>query len=552
MLYDSGIRNQAIGLLRGMTLRQKIGQMIQFNQIHINNLTRHQSVEEVLAEYPIGSIFSGADIIELAGKRIPGAEIIDKLQKASDIKLLVSGDLESSVNGVAFPSQITLGAVNDPELAYEFGTAIAQAGTKRGFNWTFAPVVDVPMHLHEHLGCRALGSDPERVVRLAKEIIRGMQEHGLNATAKHFPGDGASLINQHISLGSNSLSEKEWRASFGRVYQQLFASGVRAVMAGHIAMPWMDDSGLPATLSGKLCRDLLRNDLGFEGVLVSDALIMSGYVAFKDYVKRLITSVNAGIDVLLWPDPDAFDILEKAVLYGDIPVERIDEAALRVLEMKAATVNYRPSPGSPEIDCADVARKIAERGTVLTRNRHNILPLDKDKVKSVLIYIADYSDRVSDDPADPRWEWIVKGLKERGAEVDIQICRSCLALHDYEKNGGHSDAVIVLFTQKPIYDTHIHGIALEGLWLMSYCEKHRPIGVSMLSPHLAAESPVAPGAMIHMGSNCPESQKALVRLLYGEIPFSTENPMQFPIDDTALAAWDNVALKHDYSVETGE
>ena len=299
MLYDSKIRQKADQLLEKMTLRQKIGQMIQFNQIHIKRLVNRHSIEELFAVYPFGSVFSGADIIELAGKRIPGLEVIDELQNNSDIKLLVSGDLESSVNGVAFPSQITLGAANDPQLAYEFGAAIAQAGTKQGFNWTFAPVVDVPMHRHEHLGCRALGSDPERVILLASNIIRGMQDNGLNATAKHFPGDGVSLINQHISLGSNILSEKEWREVFGHVYKQLFTTGVRAVMAGHIAMPWKDASGLPATLSGKICNDLLRQDLGFEGVLVSDALIMSGYVAFKDYTKRLITTVNAGIDVLL-------------------------------------------------------------------------------------------------------------------------------------------------------------------------------------------------------------------------------------------------------------
>lgn len=549
MLYDSKIRQKADQLLEKMTLRQKIGQMIQFNQIHIKRLVNRHSIEELFAVYPFGSVFSGADIIELAGKRIPGLEVIDELQNNSDIKLLVSGDLESSVNGVAFPSQITLGAANDPQLAYEFGAAIAQAGTKQGFNWTFAPVVDVPMHLHEHLGCRALGSDPERVILLASNIIRGMQDNGLNATAKHFPGDGVSLINQHISLGSNILSEKEWREVFGHVYKQLFTTGVRAVMAGHIAMPWKDASGLPATLSGKICNDLLRQDLGFEGVLVSDALIMSGYVAFKDYTKRLITTVNAGIDVLLWPDENAFDILEKAVGYGDIPIERIDEAARRVLEMKAATMDHVPSAECKEIDCSEVARKIAEKGTVLARNRNGVLPLDKDKVKSVLIYISDYSDKVSDDPDDPRWKWIVKGIEERGAKVDIRICRSCLALHNYELNGGRSDAVIVLFTQKPIYDTHIHGIALEGLWMMSYCEKHQPIGVSMLSPHLAAESPVAPGAMIHMGSNCAESQKALVRMLYGEIPFNTENPMQFPFDDSALDAWNNIVIKNNYSAD---
>ena len=85
--------------------------------------------------------------------------------------------------------------------------------------------------------------------------------------------------------------------------------------------------------------------------------------------------------------------------------------------------------------------------------------------------------------------------------------------------------------------------------MMSYCEKHQPIGVSMLSPHLAAESPVAPGAMIHMGSNCAESQKALVRMLYGEIPFNTENPMQFPFDDSALDAWNNIVIKNNYSAD---
>ncbi len=141
----------------------------------------------------------------------------------------------------AFPNMLAIGATNDPVAAYEYGRWTAAEATRVGFNWTFGPVVDLCLNwLNPVVSIRSLGQSAERVAELAGALIRGCQEHGLSATAKHFPGDGVDFRDQHLCVAVNSLSEPEWQETFGRVYESCFDAGVHAVMAGHIGLPWVE------------------------------------------------------------------------------------------------------------------------------------------------------------------------------------------------------------------------------------------------------------------------------------------------------------------------
>lgn len=545
-LYSDAVKAQAKQVLDTLTLREKIGQMVQFNVRNVKNLTEKYSYSEIAERFPFGSFFSGIDVIGLVGKRLRGIDSLENYNKVAKIPLIVSGDLENGGGGEPLPPQIVLAAADDPELAYNFGRVIAQRGRSTGFHWTFAPVVDVILSwLAPAVGVRALGADPEKVAVLAENIVKGMQDHGLCATAKHFPGDGFDVRNQHLGVAVDEMSRDEWEKSFGKVYRRVIDAGVRSIMAGHIALPCVDPRRFPAVLSEKISTDLLRNELGFDGVLVSDALIMSGFVSFRSYEKRMIAQINAGIDVMLWPEEDIFDLLEKAVEWGDIPAERIDESARRQLEMKVASgvIGGNAMKIEDASDYDDIGRQIAEKGTVLVRDRKKVLPLDQGKVKKVMVYIADFDEKAEPNPEDKRYKIILDGLKAHGAEVVLKSKGNCLDIFDFERNGGQYDAVIFLFTQFPNYNIRICGPALEAVWMASNTIKHDPVIVSLYSPYVVTENPAGTAAVINACSDCPASQRAVVKLLYGEIPFKGKSPVPLYADDSAQDEWEKISYK---------
>ena len=546
-LYNARIRNQAASVLNTLPLRQKIGQMVQFNARNLNILQNKYSDEEIAERFPFGSFFSGFDIIGLVGKRLANENNQRDYEKFTRLPLIITGDLENGAGTELLPNPTVLGATDDPELAYKFGRVIAQRGRYYGFHWTFAPVADVVQNwLAPAVGVRALGTDPGKVAVMVENIIRGMKDYGLMSTAKHFPGDGYDFRNQHLGVASCDLNRAEWNKIYGSVFQRAIDAGTNAIMPGHLALPCVDKRKFPAVLSKPILTGLLREEMGFDGVLVSDALYMGGFVSFRSYEKRMITMINAGIDVMLWPEEDIFDIVEKAVEWGDIPVERINEAARRQLEMKVAA-GLIGSEQVPEVadapDYDDVAREIAERGTVLVRDRKNLFPLDSEKVKNILLYAVDYPESPSCDPQDKRIKYVVKGLQEHGAKVTVRPVKNCLDLLELERSGARYDAVIFIFTQKPYYTSRAEGMALEAVWMSSNTRYHDPIVVSFYVPYIITENPCSTATFINACSDCPASQRAVVRLLYGEIPFRGKNQLDMQADDSAHNEWDKISYK---------
>ncbi|MCQ2353452.1 MAG: hypothetical protein MJ033_08275 [Victivallaceae bacterium] len=544
-LYDEKICARAEKILSQLTLREKIGQMVMFNSRNVKMLRDKYSYEEIAEKFPFGSFFSGCDVIGLVGKRMKGIDDVKAINEHSKLPLLVAGDLENGAGGEPMPCQIVLGATHDLKLAYDFGRVIAQRGRSEGFHWTFAPVGDIILNwLAPAIGMRALGSDPEFVADMCCEIIRGMQSNGLFATLKHFPGDGADFRNQHIGVAVDDMSKEEWDRTFGVVYRKTISAGVASIMGAHISLPCVDDRNFPSILSDKITTGLLRDELQFDGVLVTDALIMGGFVSFRPYEKRMITMVNAGCDVLLWPEPDIFDLLEKAVAAGDVKESRIDEAALRALKMKVASgiLDENPPVAKDADDYQLVADTIAEKGIVLACDRTKVLPLDKDKVKEMLVVVVDTVDNLKLDHLedDPRIKIMLDGFRERGAHLTIRANGNCLDLFDEELRGVHYDAIVMLFPFTPYLQTKISGTPLENVWQMSNTLHTNPVVVSLCSPYIATENPNTPAAVVNVCSHCPASQRAAVKAIYGEIPFTGKSPVDLKLDGFAMDAWDEI------------
>lgn len=265
-------------------------------------------------------------------------DLLAELQGASPHPLLVAADIEwgsgqQLAGATLLPCLMALGAIGSEEAAYEAGKTTALEARAVGVNWAFAPVVDVNVNPRNPIvNIRSFGENPEHVSRLAAAWVRGAQDHGLLATAKHFPGHGDTEVDSHSRLPTIPGD----RARLDRVelapFRACIAVGVGSIMTAHLAVPALDPSGRPATLSHAIMTGLLREELGFEGLLVTDALIMGGITAAWAEEDAVAAALNAGCDMLLMPrDPhSAHEAVQAAVESGKVSEERLRQAVARV------------------------------------------------------------------------------------------------------------------------------------------------------------------------------------------------------------------------------
>jgi len=524
-----------------LSLREKIGQTCQIHGRDLADIARTQ-LPDFFERQPIGSIFLGSEIIGRNGGGSGRLEaLVSACQESSRIPLSIAGDLENGAGGAvrgltAFPNLLALGAVDDPDAAYEYGRLTALEAHRIGFNWTFGPVVDLAMNwLNPIVSVRSLGQFPERVAELAGAVIRGCQDHGLSATAKHYPGDGVDFRDQHLCLSVNSLSQHAWEQTFGRIYTECFRSGVHSVMAGHIALPWMEKgigtgrAPLPASTSSKILIDLLRQRQGFEGVVVSDALIMAGFRGrSRTREDLLIEAFNAGIDVMLWPGADYIDIMERAIETGRITEARLNESVQRILAMKSRQAAFPHTPSGetglhPAPEATAFAQSLAERSLTLVENRLGLLPLNLGQTRRVQLLVA----TPREEGAEQRFAPLVDELQAHGIQVDIHINGNCLDLRNREASGERHDALIACFelwthglknTMRPT------GAMAECMWTIQGLETVQPIIVSLGSPYLLNDMPWA-DTYINAYTATSHTLQALGKALLGDIPLEGVSPV---------------------------
>ncbi len=310
------------------------------------NALRYQIEQTVIGRGRLqgrcGGIFVGGEIIKSAQTGTEDVRcFIDEVQKQATSPLLIAGDLEAgcgdAIPGLTkLPSLMGLGATHDPALAYQYGYITGREAKSVGLNWAFAPVVDLNVNPHNSVvSIRSIGDDPDEAIPMLKAVVQGMQDAGMAACIKHFPGDGVDWRDQHVTTTCNSLSWEEYMTRHGRVFQEL-ASVAYTVMVGHITLPAFQQEKLgghypPATLSRELMVELLRKELGFEGLTVSDALDMGGYLGWhKTETESQVLSFKNGCDMMLWPTDQYVEELVSAVECGYVPRKRVEEAFQRI------------------------------------------------------------------------------------------------------------------------------------------------------------------------------------------------------------------------------
>lgn len=328
------------------------------------------------------------------------------LQNASRTPLFFAADYERGAGTsdnylTELPSNMAIGATRDPRLAEQAGRVVARESRALGVNLVFAPVADVNNNpANPIINIRSYGEDPTLVADMAGGFVKGAEQMGLLTTLKHFPGHGNTSIDSHSSLGSIPGSRKTLFATELLPYRRIFENGNAPafIMTAHLQVPGLDPSGVPATFSKKILTDILRNELGYEGVIITDGINMGAIVNNFPYDETIIRPIEAGADVVLMPTNPrrAVAALREAVLSGRLTEERIDASVRRILAAKdrielpkaAYSTDTARLTGSIAMEIGtfghDVAGKIAERSITLLKNDEDVLPFGRGAKAAVV------------------------------------------------------------------------------------------------------------------------------------------------------------------------
>lgn len=400
---------------------------------YIEDKIKEMSIEDKIGQlfFVVGQDSDTVNLSEFTKKYRPGGimyrpdkaakikDEVSKLQKASDIPLFIAANLESGGNGIAsegtwLGTPMEMAATGDFQSAYQLGRISGYEAAQVGVNMSFAPIVDIDMNFKNPImNVRTFGSDKNRVIGMSSAQAKGLEECGIIPVIKHFPGDGVDERDQHLLSSVNSLQADEWMESYGQIYHSLIEGGIPAVMIAHILQPaWerrldpgiSDDRLRPASSSKLLIDGLLRDTLHFNGLTITDATPMIGYNAALPREELLPTTINAGIDMILFNkniDED-YSFIRQAIEDGTLPMERVNEAVTRILATKLVqnVMDTRENllKKAPEKinlkqeeheECAD---RIAKKAVTLVKDRDGILPVTPEKYPRIRLYVLGDSD----------------------------------------------------------------------------------------------------------------------------------------------------------------
>ncbi|GMQ56721.1 hypothetical protein AN1V17_11150 [Vallitalea sediminicola] len=360
---NESIEKKIDDIIDGMTLEEKIGQMFMIDADSLNNngalTVLNDSGRELIEKYELGGvIFFGSNIDTITQTK----KLISDIQEVSNIPLFISVDEEGglvsriaknpNMHATILPNNKVIGDTKIPENAYKIGTILAREISSLGFNIDFAPVADVNTNPDNTvIGVRAYGSDEELVGNMVYNCVKGLQDENVSAVIKHFPGHGDTAKDTHsgsviVEHDIDRLREIEFVP-----FKKGIEADVDGIMIAHIKVPKVDKENVEASLSKEIVTNILRNELGYDGLVITDALNMGAIMKEYDTKEVCVKAVNAGVDILLMPIPfeEGYKKVLESVDSGIISEERIDESVRRILRIKFKRNLFNPK-GSKNAD----------------------------------------------------------------------------------------------------------------------------------------------------------------------------------------------------------
>jgi beta-N-acetylhexosaminidase len=534
--------------LKKMTLREKIGQMLMVYCYGFYSSTQSDQYKEFLHELDenhVGGFIFGTIRGPLGierGQVYPTAILTNELQRRSKLPLLFAADFESGAGmrideGTSFPSAMAQSATGDPSVAYTAGKITAIEAREAGVQWIFAPVADVNNNPDNPIiNIRSYGEDPQQVAQYVVQFIRGVQDNGAIATAKHFPGHGDVSVDSHLSSPVVPGDRAELESTELVPFRAAISAGVDSIMPGHLSVPAFEpEPDLPATLSKNILTGLLRDEMKFKGLIVTDAMDMGGVTSNFAPGDAAVRSVEAGADVLLLPPvPDAaMASLEHAVKTGRIPMSRIDASVRRILAAKSrlgldksrtvdvATLNDRF--GSPANEA--LAQSAADRSVTLLRNSQNLVPLDATRpLRVLLVALSADPDPVPGETLEPEIRWRVDSLQVVRADTQYFPVRAV----QLPSPDTYDVAIAALFVRIADRKGNVAFPDDERALVNQLLAGGKPVIVTSFgSPYLIEGFPDAKTWVSEFATN-DVSQRAVARALFGQVPIGGHIPVTVP------------------------
>lgn len=531
--------------LRSMTLEQKVGQLLlpyaPEGGFRGAGSDEFQALRNDLTTYHLG----GYHVRK--GDPVAVALLINDLQKASRIPLLITADLEGGTGYVMpgatrLPLGMGIGATGSEELAAAAGRITAIEGRAMGIGVQFYPVVDVQNNPRNPIiNIRSFGEEPSKVASLAAAYLRAVQENGMLATAKHFPGHGDVDTDSHLVLPTLDADRTRLDAVELPPFRAAIDAGVAAIMTAHIYLPKLDEEkNLPATLSKNVLTTLLRDELRFGGLVISDALDMGGVTTTFDEKEAVIRTVEAGSDIVLFPVhlDVAFNALVEAVKSGRISESRIDSSVRRILAAKKrlGLDKYKPADlnalsnvlGTKE--SRDIARNIQEQAITLVRDERNALPLRPSADLRVLhVTIIDNQKGWREGPVGVTGAAELLKRFPRAVHVAVDDRSTPGEYEMIRRTADLVDAVIVSgFIRVGAFKGSIDFDRQQLALLRSLSQLQKPFVFTLFgSPFLLHAVPELPSYILTYDTHA-EAERVAVRAITGEIPFRGKLPVSLP------------------------
>ena len=558
--------------LRKLTLEEKVGQVFMIwcraSFLNVENPEYLQWLEE-MQKYHVGSFAMTVHVdgpYLLRSEPYEAAELLNRLQSESKLPLLFAADFERGVSmrlmgTTVFPHAMAFGGDGKTEDAETFGSITALEARAIGIHWNFFPDADVNSNpANPIINTRSFGEDPKQVGDLVAAYIKGAHEGGMLTTVKHFPGHGDTATDSHLGVASVNVDRAHLDSIELPPFRQAVAAGVDSVMVAHVTVPVLDsDPNHVATISPAIVSDLLEKQLGFKGIIITDALDMAAltHLFANDIGRAAVEAFKAGNDVLLIPAdfPASYNSMLKAVQSGEISRERLDRSVLKVLKIKAslglqnartvdvrAVANLVGKPGNLAF-----GQQVADAAVTLVRDNSKVLPLksplkNQGTAKAGLPYTT--QEETHNQVVAVLFSEDVRTESGRafGRELRARIPDAHVLYVDPRIAAGMSDEVLKAVTEAKTVVAAVYvvpnagkvgnSVAMEdasGALLQELLNRaaEKTVVVAMGNPYLAADFPKIENYMCSF-SNASVSELSAVRALFGEIAIHGHLPVSVP------------------------
>lgn len=530
--------------LAEMSVEEKLEQIM----CPMTYTTQKEALEGMLSNHKFGGLMFRQ------GSAGEVQEAVNAMQEFSETPMFVAANLEDGGNGIAAEGtymgrQMLIAATGDTEKAYQLGKICGREGRAVGANWAFAPVVDIDNNFRNPItNVRTYGSNADKVLAMGESYMKGANEEGVIVSIKHFPGDGVDERDQHLLTSVNSLSLEEWEKTYGKIYRELIEKGAQTVMVGHIAMPAMEEfydkepckKVIPGSMSKNVLR-YLREELGFEGLISTDASPMVGFTCAKDRRTAVPECIENGCDMLLFTKDLEEDVryLREGYENGILSEKRLNEAAARMLATKAAMGLHRAKKEgslarSPEalsvLQCEEHvawAKECADMGITLVKDTAELLPLDVKQHRRVLLeIIGDFAsnERVT--------EHFVRLLEKEGFEITLyepETMETIFLDGEVEKFKSKYDLALYIgnienASNKTVARINWHTLFGAGNNLPWFASEVPTVFVSVGNPYHLFDVPMIP-TYINGYCHSPYVIDAMVEKLMGRSEFKGISPV---------------------------